>query len=91
MQLLSESFKNAENIFSATLDCCLNQKFHSAHFSTVGLASKEGLPITKAYLFLPFFKPSLAAISVSPVCVCSNTQFLCFAADSSFLSTSPAD
>lgn len=69
-ELLSEPFKNVENIFSATLNCCLNQKFHSAHFSTVGLAKKEGLPITKAYLFVPYFKPCLAAISVSPVCVC---------------------
>lgn len=89
-ELLSEPFKNVENIFSATLNC-LNQKFHSAHFSTVGLAKKEGLPITKAYLFVPYFKLCLAAISVSPMCVCSNTRFLCFAADSSLLPTSPAD
>ena len=70
--LHSEPFKNIENIFSATLNCLLNQKFHSAYFSTIGLVNKEGLPITKAYLFVPFsyFKPSLAAISVSVFCVC---------------------
>lgn len=55
-----------------TGNCLLHQKFHSAHFSTVGLVNKEGLPITKAYLFVPFsyFKPFLAAISVSVFSVC---------------------
>lgn len=65
--------KNIENVFSATLNCCLNQKFHSAHFSTFGLANKEDLPVTKAYHSALYFKPCLLAILVSPVCVYSNT------------------
>lgn len=54
------------------MNCLLKQQFHSAHFSTVGLVNKEGLPITKVYLFVPlsYFKPSLAAISVSVFRAC---------------------
>lgn len=69
-ELLSEPLKNAKNIFSATLNCCLNQKFHSAHFCTVDLANKEGIPIKKSIYFVPYFNPCLAALSVSHVCVC---------------------
>jgi len=67
----SEPFKNVENIFSVTLNCLLNQKFHSAHFSTVGLVNKEVFLLQKHIFFVPFsyFKPSLTAISVSVFCV----------------------
>lgn len=68
-ELLSEPLKNAKNIFSATLNCCLNQNFHSAHFCTVDLANKEGLPIKKAYILFPTLTPVLLP-SQCLVCVC---------------------
>lgn len=78
--LYSEPFKTIKNIFPATLNYLLNQKFHSVQFSIVGPVNKEGLPITKAYLLVPFsyFRPSVFAISVSIFGVYPILLFCCW-------------
>lgn len=78
--LYSEPFKNIKNIFPATRNYLLNQKFHSVQFSIVGLVNKEGLPITKAYLLVPFsyFRPSVFAVSVSIFSVHPILLFCCW-------------
>lgn len=67
--LLSEPFENIESIFSATLNCPLNQKFHSAHFSAIGLANKKGLLLQKHIFLFRTLNPLLLP-SQCLLCVC---------------------
>lgn len=74
-ELLSEPFKNVENIFSETLNCCLNQKFHSARLVQLFWPIKRVFLLQKHIFLFPALNPVLLTSPCVCVCVCSYLRF----------------